>query len=640
MTRRTFVALAGAPAGLAAVPPRKPRKDCFFGIHFDLHPNDKDVALGRDVTDEMIERFLDAVRPDFVQYDCKGHAGFLGYLSQVSTPASNIVKDSLEIWRRVTARRGIGLYIHFSGVWDSLACKQRPEWARVGPDGKRDERQTSTFGPYVDERMIPQLKEAASRYDLDGAWVDGECWATYPDYCDAAVKAFREATGIATPPKSPKDKGWLEFLEINRAQFRKYVRHYVEALHRHKPGFQIASNWLYSTMVPERPELPVDFISGDYLGDSPIGRARLEARYMAATGMPWDLMAWGFQSRRGARIDVVHKPAVQIQQEAAIVLAQGGGFQIYYQPTRAGHIDPLHINVMARVAQFCRERQALCHKSETVPQAGVLFSSRTLYRRGARLFGGWGSQAWPAEGLLNALIECHYSVDVIPDWKLSSVAEQYPFIAVPDWSDIGEDVRQTIARYVESGGSALIAGAENVALFSRELGIKPAGAPVETPAWIPTGEVFANFRGLWQPFEPGGGQVMASRHPTFDSTRDAAPAAVLHSWGKGKIAGIAGPAGSAFAETNAPSQRALIQSLAARLFTPALQVEAPPTVEVVLRRKGGKNIVHLINTTARQVAGSHPAHDFVPEVGPIRITPRGRRPVTIPRLHIHTAIPL
>ena len=182
MNRREFLisgSAALASVSGAATPPRQilRREDCFFGLHFDLHPQKTDTVLGRDVSDEMVERLLEQAKPDYVQYDCKGHVGYMGYLSKVSTPSPGIVKDSLEIWRRVTARHGVGLYIHFSGVIDALAVEQHPDWARVGPDGARDARQTSVFGPYVDERMLPQLKEATQKYDLQGAWVDGECWA-------------------------------------------------------------------------------------------------------------------------------------------------------------------------------------------------------------------------------------------------------------------------------------------------------------------------------------------------------------------------------------------------------------------------------------------------------------------------------
>ena len=107
MTRREFALAACAPALAPARPAikRLARKDSFLGIHLDLHPRSTDTALGRDVTEEMVERFLDRVQPDYVQYDYNGHVGYIGYPSRVSTSAP-VVKDSLQIWRRVTAWRG------------------------------------------------------------------------------------------------------------------------------------------------------------------------------------------------------------------------------------------------------------------------------------------------------------------------------------------------------------------------------------------------------------------------------------------------------------------------------------------------------------------------------------------------------
>jgi len=657
VTRRQFLVLSSIWSRLSAGPLRPPRKDCFFGIHLDLHPSDRDRALGRDLSEEMVERLLERVRPDFVQYDCKGHVGFLGYPSQVSRSAP-IVQDSLAIWRKVTARHGVALYIHFSGVWDSLAVREHPEWARRRPDGKPDDRQTSTFGPYVDARMIPQLKEAIARYDLDGAWVDGECWATNPDYGKAVARLFRQATGIGKLPKGPADRGWLQFLELNREQFRRYVRHYVEEIHAFRPGFQIASNWLYSTYVPERPDLPVDFISGDYLGNACISAARLEARYIAQNGKPWDLMAWGFQSARGNPVGPLHKPAVQLCQEAAVVLAQGGGFQIYYQPTRAGRIDDRHIEVMARVARFCRARQSLAHQSETVPQIGLLFSTTSLYTTSKKLFGGWGSAAHPARGLLDALIENQYSVDVIPEWKLQDCAARYPLIVVPDWPNLGAPVRDLLVDYLRRGGNLLVAGAENASLFASVLGVRLVGKPTDQQAFIPAEEVFANVRGLWQDVQPTGATPIEMRYPTYDSAGEAKTAATLARADQGRILGFYGPLGSDFAATHAPALREVVRRLVRRLFTPMVAVEGPPTVEVVLRRKGGLLLVHLINATGMQVAADYAAIDFVPTVGPLHVAMRLPAPprkvrlepeglilagswegglwkTEIPRLHLH-----
>src|ERR1700694_3241046 len=115
LTRRAFLSSAALPVVmLAQGKTRLRRSDSFFGVHFDLHPNGSDTILGRDLTEAMVERLIDRVAPDHIQYDCKGHPGWLGYPSSVSRSAPGIVKDSLAIYRSVTARRGVGLYVHFS----------------------------------------------------------------------------------------------------------------------------------------------------------------------------------------------------------------------------------------------------------------------------------------------------------------------------------------------------------------------------------------------------------------------------------------------------------------------------------------------------------------------------------------------
>ncbi len=624
ITRRQLGALAGAfPAAARSMQNPKPRlrrAESYFGLHFDLHPNEQDTVLGRDVTPEMVGALLDAAKPDFVQYDSKGHPGWLGWPSQVGPSAPGIVKDSLEIWRAETAKRGVALYIHFSGVWDSEAVRRHPEWARVRPDDKPEPNQTSTFGPYADRLMIPQLREAAAKYSLDGAWVDGECWATNPDYCDAAVRGFGKAV-----PRSAKDPHWLEWLEFNREQFRRYVRHYVDEVHKTNPQFQIASNWLYSTFVPEEPSLPVDFLSGDYLGNASISTARLEARYLAQTGKPWDLMAWGFQQAQSNSIGHVHKPAVQLKQEAGVVLAQSGGFQIYYVPSRAGHFEESHVRTMAEVGRHCRSVQRVSQKTETVPQIGVVFSKETLYRTTNKLFGGWGKASDPARGWLDLLLACNWSVDVLPDWKLERIAAQYPFIVLPDWAEPGEPVKQTLLGYARAGGRLLVSGAKNALLFVQEMGVRLNGTPSEQPCFV-RGEVLGNAKGLWQDIEPGSAKVLAERFPVMDSRSGGRPAAVASTVGNGEIVLVPGPIGSVYAATHAEAVRQFGESLVAPRFTPLVRVAAPPTVEVVLRRKEGQLLVHLLNTTNMQVAGDYSTTEYVPPVGPVRLSLGRQKP--------------
>ncbi|MCX7604421.1 MAG: hypothetical protein N2036_10145 [Bryobacteraceae bacterium] len=620
LNRRQFAASLAAALQPQPAPRRLRRAECFFGLHFDLHPNEKDTALGRDVTPEAVGRLLDRVRPDFVQYDAKGHPGWLGWPSDVGPSAPGIVRDSLAVWRAETERRGIALFIHFSGVWDGEAVRRHPEWARIRPDGKPDDRNTSTFGPYADRLMIPQLREAATKYRLDGAWIDGECWAVQPDYCEAALRAFGRPA-----PRKPGEPYWLEWLEFQRGQFRRYVRHYVEELHRSHPDFQIASNWLYSTMVPEEPSLPVDFLSGDYLGNASISTARLEARYLAQTGRPWDLMAWGFQQAESNTVGHIFKPAVQLMQEAGVVLAQSGGFQIYYHPARTGHFEDAHIEIMAAVARHCRSLQPVSQGTETVPQIGVVFSKESLYRTGNRLFGGWGKLLDPARGWVDLLVACQWSVDVLPDWKLGRIAARYPFLVLPDWEAPGSECLETLLEYARNGGRLLVCGAHNAQSLAGRLGFRALGEPARQTAWLRHGAI-ANATGVWLDVEPDGAEVLDWRYPELNTTREGRPAALGAKFGRGHVLVVPGAIGAVYAATHAASVRGFGRALFAPHFRPLVQVDAPPTVEVVLRRKGQALRIHLVNTTAMQVAGDWATVDFVPPVGPVRLLWRGTKP--------------
>jgi hypothetical protein len=597
---------------------RPARKDCFFGLHFDLHPTPADTALGRDVTEDMIVRLLGACRPDFIQYDSKGHPGYLGFPSQTGMSAPHIVQDSLAIWRRVTAREGVALYNHFSGVLDGLAIKKHPDWARTGPDGKRDGQETSLFSAYEEQLMTPELEEAALKYDLDGSWVDGDCWAVKLDYCEASGRQFRERTGIEHAPKGPQDRGWNEFLELQREQFRRYVANYVEALHRARPGFQITSNWMYSTFAPERPTLPLDYLSGDIADQAPVRRARVEARYFAGCGKTWDLMSWGFETdpHFGHKSD---KPVVALEQEAAIVLAQGGAYQIYYTPSRAGWIDDRIVKTAAAVGAFCRKRQEWSHQSESIPEAGILFSGRTLYRTANRVFGPWGAALAPAEGAVDLLLACGYSVDLLPDWLPAEHLSPYPFIIVPDWKDMGDEMVKTLAAYVAEGGKLLLCGAENAQLFSPVFDFRLSGPAKEHNYFVADENGFADLQGWWAEVEGQPTDIVLQAYRTLDTRKDTLPLGLRVRHGKGSVVVCPGPLTSAYGMARSPLIRSAARRLAADLHKPLVRIEGDyPALEIVLRKKNGQACIHFINSAGAPVTGEFRHTGVVPRTGPLR----------------------
>jgi hypothetical protein len=597
-------------------PPRLKRADSFLGIHFDFHAGEDCKEVGKNTTPEMIEKIIDLVHPDYLQTDCKGHPGVSSYPTQVGHHVPGFVGDPLRVWRDVTARRGVALYMHYSGVWDSHAVATHPDWAVVNADGKPSDRITSFFGPYADQLLIPQLRELASKYSIDGVWTDGECWAAAPDYSEAALKAFRETTGIQDVPKKPGDPHWYEFLQFHRQAFRNYLNHYIAEVKRTNPEFQICSNWSFSDHMPEPVCAPVDFLSGDYSPQDSVNSARVSARFLARQGKPWDLMAWSFTTQPERR----QKTAVQLRREAAVVLALGGGFQAYFTQNRDGSVRLEEMPVMAEVAKFCRERQATCHHSEMVPQIALLFSTAAHYRRINGLF---SRDHGRIDGVLRALLESQNSVEIQTESQLAGRLAEYPLIVVPEWEYLDPEFKRELTSYVENGGNLLLISPDSTRLFAEELGAQLDGTAVAPgPLYLAGANGVVTLHGTRQAVTLGPEAVPFGKlHESADATSSSQPAASIRKLGRGQIAGVYFSFGRNYCETGNAEAREFLNGLVRKLFPePMVAVTNGAGIDVCVARKDNRLLVNLINTS-----GPHQSQSYIESitpVGPLTVTIR------------------
>ena len=609
-------------------PPRLKRSESFLGMHFDFHAGPDCQEVGKRTTRESIERLLEAVRPDYVQIDCKGHSGFSSYPTRAGTPAPGFVGDPLRIWREVTAEKGVGLYMHYSGVWDGQAVAQHPEWARVTEKGERDSRLTSVFGPYVDQLLIPQMKELADAYDVDGVWVDGECWAVDRDYAEPVLKAFQEQTGIQSVPRARADPGWYEFSEFCREGFRRYVRRYVDEVHRHDSGFEIASNWAFSSMMPEKVTIDVDFISGDFSPTNSLNSARVEGRCMALQGKPWDLMAWSFSHLDGL---FSTKTAQQLEQEAALVMALGGGFQAYFPQRRDGSVREWQFPVMAEVARFCRERQPFCHRAAPIPQIGLIYSTGAFYRTNQMLFAPWGGELVPLQGLLQSLLDSQHVVDVVSEHHLTEGINRYPLLVYPEWETIEPAFKQTLVDYVRQGGSLLVVGPRTAALFQEELDVNLEGAPAVQVSGLEFGGHVTGIQSLFQR------ATLGSRAKPFGNVRrenevdgPAEVAASITRLGEGSIAAIYLSLGERYANSTTTVSRDFLHALVREMFpAPMVEVEGSHHIDVTATRLGERLLINLVNTAGPHGNAKVNVHDDIPPVGPLNVSIRCPRPASV-----------
>ena len=650
-------ALAQGPA--AAGPKRLKRAESFFGIHFDFHAGADCTEIGKNTTTEMVEKIIDAAHPDYIQIDCKGHPGLTSYPTKAGNRAPGFVGDPLRVWREATARRGVALYMHYSGVWDSKAIAMHPDWAVVNGDGKTNPNATSFFGPYADRLLIPQLRELAGEYGVDGAWVDGECWASAPDYSEPALKAFRELTGVQDVPRNARDPRWYEFLQFNRDAFRRYLRHYITEVKKTHPEMQLCSNWAFTDHMPEEVCAPVDWISGDFSPEDAVNSARFSGRYLARQQKPWDLMAWSFTIQGERRNGSNQKGAVQIEREAAVILAQGGGFQSYYTQKRDGSVTTNYLPVLGEVARFCRARQPFCQGAVPVAQVALLYSTASHYREINGLFNRDLSRL---NGTLQALLESQQVVDVVGEHVLARQMADYPLIVVGECDYLEPAFKQQLVRYVENGGNLLAVGPQAAALFATELDVT-FGAPERGTRFLAAGGTFVPTRDQTPTPALGARAKPAGLlHSTNDARSATQPAASIAALGKGKIAATYFSFSRGYLNQRSPQMRAFLSGLVKQLFAePLVEVKGSPDVDVSVNRLQGKLAVNLVNTSGAHWDTKKPLMDSITPVGPLEISIRaaarpakitlqpegqalafvyqdGAARLTLPRLEIHSIV--
>ena len=588
----------------------------YFGLHFDFHASPercKDLSLGETLKDDDIRAICRELRPDFIQVDTKGHPGWASYPTRMDNAMPRFTGDPLRLWRQVTREEGVALFAHYSGVADIRYTALHPDGTSKKTDGQPDKWATRTNGPYADSLLIPQLCELALDYGLDGAWVDGECWAAVPDYDPRTVADFKKETGLDVRTDTSAFRNYCRDL------FRRYLNLYVASVHARCPGFRVCSNWAFSDEMPEAVCADLDFLSGDFRDEDSMYWARYTARAISKQGRPWDLMAWSF--RRFTYGYHIPKHPVQLMQEAATVISLGGGFSIYVTQQRDGSPRTERILELKPVAEFMHAREKWTFGGKPRRQVAVFLSTYDRYESIKGLFSRSGSE--PAMGLVNILCDAGRSVTLLSEHDLQDAAA-YPVILVPELhAGLTPETVDCLTNYAKQGGSLLLVGEKTAEVFGRK-----------------------------------------ESTPVFDAEQKPGKEAVLRQpavtpLGKGKWALIREDIGTQYVTGARYEHRELLTGVLDRMYDAGVKVaQTSGPLEVVDMDKDGRRLIQLINA-----GGAHhnvtvysedripPLTDIVLDIRAdrkpkaIRLQPEGKRlrfrwkegvaSVEIPRLEIH-----
>lgn len=583
----------------------KKRADSAFGIHFDFHalPADTVADIYRP---ELIGELLDRLMPDYVQFDTKGHAGISSYPTKIGKRADIILHDMLMLWREETRKRDIALYGHHSGLYDMHIAKTHPEWAVVDENGAVSTEYLSVFSPYVDKILIPQLKELADAYSLDGAWIDGDCWALRADYSSWAKDAHFKETGKMHLPKSGEE-GYDEFINFNCRGFKAYVSHYIREIKKEFPGFQITSNWIFSEFMPERVSVPVDFLSGDYSSFDSVNSARHEGRLLAAQNIPWDLMSWGQNTKRvdWREVNRQNKEPIQLMQEASVSIALGGGYEFFnIVYGHGGLIQQWCLEGWGMVADFVRARESICFKSKLSDEIGVVYPRKFK----TEYFDGIYVANKDADNVLLSMQDAQMSTQFVLEEQTERFSK-FKLLVLPSAEKLNISTKEALKQYVYNGGK-LIVDLPSIQWFTEIF--KPEGVIKNRLVYIDgdgrlaaaeTDTVFVADTEALQMYD----------NNYYEANHYAAYKIVPY--GKGEFLFNLFDLGNAYDSNNsAPLKRYIKALVKASGYKPNVRLLNSQFVDMTVAEKDGKLLVNLINMCGGHNINGVRSFDEIPPI--------------------------
>jgi hypothetical protein len=226
-------------------------------------------------------------------------------------------------------------------------------------------------------------------------------------------------------------------------------------------------------------------------------------------------------------------------------------------------------------------------------------------------------------GILNALLESQYSVEIVMEHHLDGERlREYPLIVIPEWEYLEESLRQDLLSYVKDGGNLLLIGPKTAALFERELDAKLEG---EAQAkWLEHDGWLAGQHGLVQAATLGAtAKPFGKLYASDDLAAESQVAGAIAPYGAGKIAAAFTDLGRCYRLQRTAVARKFLNALVRELFPhPMVEIEGSQCVDVAINRINGKLAINLVNTAGPHHSRNVCTYDEIPPIGPLQVSIR------------------
>jgi hypothetical protein len=340
-------------------------------------------------------------------------------------------------------------------------------------------------------------------------------------------------------------------------------------------------------------------------------------------------MSWAFSMNWDRTSLQSQKSVTQLTQEAAEIIAVGGGFQCYFTQNRDASIRPWQVPVMKGLGDFMRARKRFCRGAKPVPQVAVLYSSFDKYMRSNNLFSNGGLD--DIRGITNLLMDAQQSVQVLSEHHLTGNLQQYPLIVIPETQYLDSSFRNELIQYANNGGHLLVIGTKAIPLIEKETGLQLNGPVKKSNTWLGFNNFMTALEGQYQPVNlPSNAKSIGSIYTVQDLRFPSVPAGAIIPYGKGTIAVVLMDLGKNYSENQSSLQRDFLLAMVNESFKdPKLVVSGSHLVHVVLNTLNDSTIVHLINAGGQHANRNNYSYDELPALPNITVTLRHTKPRSV-----------
>ena len=658
-------------------------------IHLDFHTSEHIPGIGAAFDPDDFVATLKAAHVDSITIFAKCHHGWSYYPTKVGAPHPQLSRpDLMGDMVKALSAADIECPIYISVQWDERNARIHPEWrARSATENRFDPGQLTAgwhtlclnHKAYRDE-LLEHAREVARNYETQGLFFD---IILTPDCVCAECLASMAEHGL--DPENPADRlkndEWVnevfrsEMTEALRAEFPG-LRIFYNCGHIHKQGLKRFAN--YSHLELE--SLPTGGWGYDHFPSS--------ARYAATLGMDFLGQTGKFHTSWGEFGGFKHPHALEY--EVAQMVALGAKCLVGDQLHPDGAINPDTYASIAPAYARIEKLEPFLEDARQVSEVAIV-AAEYFHPVGAR-------NNHSDDGAAQMLLELKRPFDVIdPSYAR---LEDYRVLVLPDEIPVEGEFATRLRAFVAQGGKLLLSGTSGLAAdgsFAVPAGIRRSGEQVTfKPSYLKAdAELDADMTkspfvmyGTAETITAEGARVLAQVVPPyfnrnyahFSSHQHAPdnPAAAPLGAGVTLHEGVAYVAYPIFAMYHAvgqPLYKYLVRGLLEHLLPkPSLTTDLPSAGRVSLTRQANENrhILHLLYGPPQVRGKSVPLPngdgirmmemiEDIPAIGPVTARLRlpqdpsrvydaltgqdvawsksdGQVEVTIPRLHIHTAL--